>query len=77
VNRRERWNAPHRFFVDRSARGLRLKRTPELRFIHDDSIAGQDRIEQILNELHETRGSVDASEDSKPSRSPKNDDDDA
>jgi len=56
---------------------LRLKRTPELRFIHDDSIAGQDRIEQILNELHETRGSVDASEDSKPSRSPKNDDDDA
>jgi ribosome-binding factor A len=30
---------------------LRLKRTPELRFIYDDSIAGQDRIEQILNEL--------------------------
>jgi ribosome-binding factor A len=23
-----------------------------LRFIYDDSIAGQDRIEQILNELH-------------------------
>ena len=35
---------------------LRLKRTPELKFIHDDSIAGQDRIEQILNELHESRG---------------------
>jgi ribosome-binding factor A len=31
---------------------LRLKRTPELRFLHDDSIAGQDRIEQILKELH-------------------------
>jgi ribosome-binding factor A len=31
---------------------LRLKRTPELKFIYDDSIAGQDRIEQILNELH-------------------------
>jgi ribosome-binding factor A len=31
---------------------LRLKRTPELTFIYDDSIAGQDRIEQILNELH-------------------------
>jgi ribosome-binding factor A len=30
---------------------LRLKRTPELRFVYDDSIAGQDRIEQILNEL--------------------------
>ena len=31
---------------------LHLKRTPELTFIYDDSIAGQDRIEQILNELH-------------------------
>jgi len=31
---------------------LRLKRAPELRFAYDDSIAGQDRIEQILNELH-------------------------
>jgi ribosome-binding factor A len=30
---------------------LRLKRTPELKFIYDESIAGQDRIEQILNEL--------------------------
>jgi ribosome-binding factor A len=33
---------------------LRLKRTPELRFVYDDSIAGQDRIEQILNELRAT-----------------------
>lgn len=31
---------------------LRLKRTPELRFQHDDAIAGQDRIEQLLNEIH-------------------------
>ena len=31
---------------------LRLKRAPELRFIYDDSIAGQDRIEQILSQLH-------------------------
>ena len=31
---------------------LRLKRTPELTFIYDDSIAGQDRIEQILHDLH-------------------------
>ena len=30
---------------------LRLKRTPELAFFYDESIAGQDRIEQILNEL--------------------------
>ena len=31
---------------------LRLKRTPELKFVYDESVAGQDRIEQILNELH-------------------------
>jgi ribosome-binding factor A len=31
---------------------LRLKRAPELKFIYDESIAGQDRIEQILKELH-------------------------
>src|ERR671934_1318053 len=30
---------------------LRLRRVPELKFVHDDSIAGQDRIEQILNEI--------------------------
>ena len=34
---------------------LRLKRTPELQFLYDNSIAGQDRIEQILNELHAER----------------------
>ncbi len=31
---------------------LRLKRVPELQFIYDESIAGQDRIEQLINELH-------------------------
>jgi ribosome-binding factor A len=31
---------------------LRLRRTPELKFVYDPSIAGQDRIEQLLNELH-------------------------
>src|SRR5262245_40417221 len=31
---------------------LRLKRVPELKFIYDDSIAGQDRIERLLNQLH-------------------------
>jgi ribosome-binding factor A len=30
---------------------LRLKRTPELLFQYDESIAGQDRIEQLLNEI--------------------------
>src|SRR5262249_40196654 len=31
---------------------LRLKRVPELEFVYDESIAGQDRIEQILKEIH-------------------------
>jgi ribosome-binding factor A len=30
---------------------LRLKRVPELEFLYDESIAGQDRIEQLLNNL--------------------------
>ena len=29
---------------------LRLKRVPELEFLYDESIAGQDRIEQLLND---------------------------
>ena len=32
---------------------LRLKRVPELRFQYDDATAGADRIDQIINELHE------------------------
>src|SRR6185436_19428446 len=47
---------------------LHLKRTPELRFEHDDAIAGQDRIEQILNELHASAGQAqepDAPDDDK------------
>ena len=31
---------------------LRLKRVPELHIVYDESIAGQDRIEQLINELH-------------------------
>jgi ribosome-binding factor A len=30
---------------------LRLRRVPELTFVYDDSIAGQDRIERLLGEL--------------------------
>ena len=30
---------------------LRLRRTPDLKFVYDPSIAGQDRIEQLLKEL--------------------------
>ena len=33
--------------------GLRLRRVPELEFRFDQSIANQDRIEQILHEIHE------------------------
>ena len=32
---------------------LRLKRAPELKFVYDESVAGQDRIEQILHELQQ------------------------
>ena len=31
---------------------LRLKRVPELKFHYDEAVAGQDRIEQLLNEIH-------------------------
>jgi len=31
---------------------LRLKRAPELRFFYDEAVAGQDRIERLLNEIH-------------------------
>jgi ribosome-binding factor A len=30
---------------------LRLRRVPDLEFTYDESIAGQDRIEQLLNEI--------------------------
>jgi len=30
---------------------LRLRRVPELEFFYDESIAGQDRIEQLLNDI--------------------------
>ena len=31
---------------------LRLKRVPELKFQYDEAVAGQDRIEHLLNEIH-------------------------
>lgn len=37
---------------------LRLKRTPELRFTYDGAVAGQDRIEQLLNEIHRADSST-------------------
>jgi ribosome-binding factor A len=32
---------------------LRLKRVPELKFQYDEAVAGQDRIERLLHEIHE------------------------
>ena len=34
---------------------LRLRRVPGLTFVYDDAIEGQDRIEQILNEIHRSQ----------------------
>lgn len=45
------------------AQRLRLKRSAELSFIYDESIAGQDRIEQLLNDLHATAVPHDDPED--------------
>jgi ribosome-binding factor A len=42
---------------------LRLKRVPELTFVYDESIAGQDRIEQILNDIHASAHSDSESND--------------
>ena len=42
---------------------LRLRRVPEITFVYDESIAGQDRIEQLLNELHREPGSHDDGND--------------
>jgi ribosome-binding factor A len=43
---------------------LRLRRVPELEFRFDESIAHQDRIEQILRDLHEEEAQRAASADS-------------
>ena len=39
---------------------LRLKRVPDLEFLYDESIAGQDRIEQLLNEIRAAERPADA-----------------
>jgi ribosome-binding factor A len=42
---------------------LRLKRAPDLKFIYDDSVAGQDRIERILNEIRSHPATDDSDSD--------------
>ena len=32
---------------------LRLRRAPDLTFVYDEAVAGQDRVEQLLNEIRE------------------------
>lgn len=51
---------------------LRLKRVPDLEFVYDESIAGQDRIEQLLKEIH---AADDAAAGARPS--PHTDDEDS
>jgi ribosome-binding factor A len=51
---------------------LRLKRVAEIDFIYDESIAGQDRIEQLLNEIRVTERPQD---DSGAGSAPSNHDD--
>jgi ribosome-binding factor A len=41
---------------------LRLKRTPEIEFLYDESIAGQDRIEQLLHDIHAAERPADATD---------------
>jgi ribosome-binding factor A len=52
---------------------LRLRRTPDLTFDYDEAVAGQDRIEQLLNEIRDR----DAHAESEPALpdTPKSDDD--
>src|SRR5947207_3207462 len=45
---------------------LRLKRVPELKFHYDEAVAGQDRIDLLLTEIHEAdreRGKADDGSD--------------
>ena len=48
------------FFRRQIGSRLRLRRVPELTFRFDESIANQDRIEQILHQLHQEEHKRDA-----------------
>lgn len=60
---------------------LTLRRSPEVKFIFDESVAAQDRIEQIIQEIHaedaartvDTPGVVDTVADGKDATTVKND----
>ena len=66
------------FFRRQVAGRLRLRRAPELEFRFDETIGHQDRLEQILRDLHAEeaqRTPVESSGDS-PTPNPGSDDDD-
>jgi ribosome-binding factor A len=56
---------------------LRLKRVPELTFVFDDSIAGQDRIERLLSELRSEAPPADEADGRRADPIDNSDDDDA
>jgi ribosome-binding factor A len=63
------------FFRRQVGSRLQLRRVPEIEFRFDESIAHQDRIEQILRDLHEEDAQRAASVESPaPSPEPRNDD---
>lgn len=51
------------FFKRQVGSRLQLRRVPELRFQFDESIEHQDRVEQILRELHEEEARRQPSDD--------------
>src|SRR5215208_7576003 len=55
---------------------LRLKRVAELEFMYDQSIAGQDRIEQLLNEIRTTQPPADVDAQAAGGSSQPDEDDD-
>jgi len=57
------------FFRRQIGARLQLRRVPELEFRFDESIANQDRIEQILRDIHQEDAQR-ASEDGSPIRDP-------
>ena len=48
------------FFRRHIARAIRLRRVPEIDFRFDESVVNQDRIEQILHDLHAEEARRDA-----------------
>lgn len=45
---------------------LRLRRAPEITFLYDEAVAGQDRIEQLLNDIHREDAARQADRDDDP-----------